>query len=37
MHVVTAFVFTALILGHVAIALKHALVDRDGNFSRILP
>ena len=36
-HVVTAFVFTALILGHVAIALKHALVDRDGVFSRILP
>jgi cytochrome b561 len=37
MHVATAFVFTALIVGHVAIALKHALVDRDGVFSRILP
>ena len=37
MHVATAFVFAALIVGHVAIALKHALVDRDGVFSRILP
>jgi cytochrome b561 len=37
LHVATAFVFTALIVGHVAIALKHALVDRDGVFSRILP
>jgi cytochrome b561 len=36
-HVATAFVFAALIVGHVAIALKHALVDRDGVFSRILP
>lgn len=36
-HVSTAVVFSALILGHVAIALKHALVDRDGVFSRILP
>ncbi len=36
-HVVTASVFTALIVGHVAISLKHAFVDRDGVFSRILP
>ena len=36
-HVATAFVFSALIVGHVLIALKHALVDRDGVFSRILP
>ena len=36
-HVTTAFLFAALIVGHVAIALKHALVDRDGTFSRILP
>ena len=36
-HVATAFLFAALIVGHVAIALKHALVDRDGTFSRILP
>ena len=37
LHVATAFVFALLIVGHVAIALKHALVDRDGTFSRILP
>jgi cytochrome b561 len=37
MHVATAFVFAALIVGHVAISLKHAFVDRDGVFSRILP
>lgn len=36
-HVATAFVFTALIVGHVVIAIKHALVDRNGIFSRILP
>jgi cytochrome b561 len=36
-HVSTAFVFTALIAGHVLAALKHAWVDRDGIFSRILP
>ena len=36
-HVVGAFVFTALIVGHVAIALKHALVDRDGVFARMWP
>ncbi len=37
MHEVTGLVFAALIVGHVAIALKHALVDRDGVFSRMLP
>lgn len=36
-HIVTAYVFTALIAAHVAAALKHALVDRDGVFSRIWP
>jgi len=36
-HVTTAFIFTALIAGHVGAALKHAWVDRDGLFSRILP
>lgn len=36
MHVATAFVFAALIVGHVVISLKHALVDRNGVFSRIL-
>ena len=36
-HGVTALVFALLIVGHVAMALKHALMDRDGVFSRILP
>lgn len=36
-HVATAFVFVALIAGHVAMALKHALIERDGVFSRIVP
>ncbi len=33
-HVVTAWVFAALIVGHVLAALKHAL-DRDGTLRRI--
>lgn len=37
LHVVTAWAFTALIVGHVAVALKHALVDRDGVFERMWP
>ena len=37
MHIVTAFVFTALIAGHVLIALKHAFIDHDGQFARIWP
>ena len=36
-HVATAFVLTALICVHVAAALKHALVDRDGVFQRMAP
>jgi len=36
-HVATAFLFVALIAGHVAMALRHALVERDGVFSRIVP
>jgi cytochrome b561 len=36
-HVATAFVFSALIAGHVAMALKHALIERDGVFARIVP
>lgn len=36
-HVATAFVFAALIAGHVAMALEHVLVERDGMFSRIVP
>ena len=37
LHVVTAFVFTALIVGHVMIALKHTFIDHDGLFARIWP
>jgi cytochrome b561 len=37
MHVATGFVFAALIVGHVAMALKHAIIDRNGVFSRMLP
>ena len=35
-HVATAWVFAALIIGHVLIALRHA-VARDGVFARIWP
>lgn len=37
LHDVTAYVFTGLIVLHVAAAAKHALVDRDAVFSRMLP
>jgi cytochrome b561 len=36
-HVATGFVFTALVIGHVMAAFKHAFVDRDMIFSRIWP
>ena len=35
LHNVTAWVFTALILGHVAMALKHQLIDKDALLSRM--
>ena len=35
-HLATAYVFCALIAVHVLAALKHALVDRDSVFSRML-
>ncbi|MEJ8810172.1 cytochrome b [Variovorax ureilyticus] len=35
-HVTTAWIFCALIAGHVLAALKHAVVDRDGVFARML-
>lgn len=35
MHVYTAWALTGLIVLHVAAALKHGLVDRDGVFARI--
>lgn len=37
LHIATAYVFCALIAGHVLAALKHAFVDRDEVFSRMLP
>ena len=37
LHVVTAFLFCALIAVHVAAALKHLLADRDEVFARIWP
>ncbi|MEO5696864.1 MAG: cytochrome b [Burkholderiaceae bacterium] len=36
-HVATAWIFTALIVGHIGVALKHSLVDRNGVFSRMWP
>jgi cytochrome b561 len=36
-HDASAFVLCALVAGHVAFALKHALVDRDGVLSRMWP
>jgi cytochrome b561 len=36
-HVVTAWLFAALIAGHVLAALQHAFVARDGVFARIWP
>ena len=37
LHVATAWLFAALIAGHVLAALQHAWVDRDGIFRRIWP
>jgi cytochrome b561 len=36
-HVYTSYFFTALIALHIAAALKHWFVDRDGVFHRMLP
>ncbi|MEO5734819.1 MAG: cytochrome b [Rubrivivax sp.] len=36
-HVSTAWLFTALIAGHVTMAVLHALRDKDGWFQRISP
>lgn len=36
-HEITAFLFIALILLHLAAALKHLLIDKDGVFQRMLP
>ena len=37
LHIATAWIFTLLIVGHVAAVAKHGLIDRDGLFSRIWP
>jgi cytochrome b561 len=37
LHDFTAWVFTALIVLHVAAAAKHALIDHDAVFARMLP
>jgi cytochrome b561 len=37
LHIATAWVFSVLIAGHVLMALKHALGDRDGVFARMGP
>nr|HET7860116.1 cytochrome b/b6 domain-containing protein [Caldimonas sp.] len=36
-HDVSTYLLLALTVGHVAMALKHALVERDGIFDRIVP
>ena len=36
-HIGTAYLFCALIVGHIAISLKHALVDHDEVFARMWP
>jgi len=37
MHVFTSYVFVALIALHIAGALKHLVIDRDGELRRMLP
>ncbi|MDN3920781.1 cytochrome b [Roseateles violae] len=37
LHIATAWLFLALIAGHVLAALKHAWIDRDGVFARMGP
>jgi cytochrome b561 len=37
LHVGAAWLFCALVAGHVAASLKHALIDGDGIFRRISP
>ena len=36
-HDVTAWLFAALVAGHIAVAMKHALIDRDSVFARVWP
>jgi cytochrome b561 len=37
LHDASTYLLLALIVGHVAMALRHALVERDGIFARIAP
>jgi cytochrome b561 len=37
LHIATAWVLSALVVGHVLMALKHAFGDRDGVFARMGP
>lgn len=36
-HITTAWVFTALIVGHIAMALKHSMIDGNGIMARVWP
>ncbi|MEO6747517.1 MAG: cytochrome b [Caldimonas sp.] len=36
-HIGTAYLFCVLIVGHIAISLKHALIDHDDVFGRMWP
>ena len=36
-HDVSSYLLLALVVGHIAMALKHALIERDGIFARIAP
>ena len=36
-HDASTYLLLALVVGHVAMALKHALIERDGIFARIAP
>ena len=37
LHNVSSYLLLALVVGHIAMALKHALIERDGIFARIAP
>jgi cytochrome b561 len=37
LHDASTYLLLALTIGHVAMALKHALIERDGIFARIAP
>jgi cytochrome b561 len=37
LHDASTYLLLALVVGHVAMALKHALIERDGIFARIAP